>query len=39
MMPEPIIIEHPPEPGDSKLLGGAMSIHAPWDRGEDTSQT
>jgi len=30
----PVIIEHPVDPemqtGDSRLLGGAMSIHAPW---------
>ena len=30
----PVIIEHPIDPelqtGDSRLLGGAMSIHAPW---------
>jgi hypothetical protein len=28
----PIVIEHPPQPGDSELLGGSMSIHAPWKR-------
>jgi hypothetical protein len=43
MTPEPIIVEHPIDDelqtGDSRLLGGAMSIHAPWDRGENTSQT
>jgi len=27
--PDPVIIEHP---GDSELLGGGMSIHAPWKR-------
>jgi len=31
---KPTIIHHPIDPtlqtGDSKLLGGAMSIHAPW---------
>jgi hypothetical protein len=27
-----IIIEHPIEPGDSQLLGGAMEIKAPWKR-------
>jgi len=41
--PEPVIVEHPIDDelqtGDSRLLGGAMSIHAPWHRGEDTSQT
>jgi hypothetical protein len=30
--PDPVIIEHPPQPGDSDLLGGSMSIHAPWKR-------
>ena len=30
--PDPVIIEHPPQPGDSELLGGGMSIHAPWKR-------
>ena len=30
--PAPIIIEHPIEPGDSQLLGGAMEIKAPWKR-------
>jgi hypothetical protein len=33
---DPIIIEHPIDPvlqpGDSALLGGGMSIHAPWKR-------
>jgi hypothetical protein len=29
---DPIIIEHPIEPGDSQLLGGAMEIKAPWKR-------
>jgi hypothetical protein len=28
----PIIVEHPIQPGDSELLGGGMSIHAPWKR-------
>jgi hypothetical protein len=28
----PIVVEHPIEPGDSALLGGGMSIHAPWKR-------
>jgi hypothetical protein len=30
--PRPVIIEHPPQPGDSEQLGGGMSIHAPWKR-------
>jgi hypothetical protein len=34
--PAPIIVEHPIDdtlqPGDSRLLGGGMSIHAPWKR-------
>jgi hypothetical protein len=34
--PDPIIIEHPIDDtlqtGDSRLLGGGMSIHAPWKR-------
>jgi hypothetical protein len=30
--PAPIIVEHPIQPGDSELLGGGMSIHAPWKR-------
>jgi hypothetical protein len=34
--PDPIIIEHPIDPvlqtGDSALLGGGISIHAPWKR-------
>ena len=30
--PQPIIVEHPPQPGDSELLGGGMSIRAPWKR-------
>jgi len=30
--PDPVIIEHPIEPGDSQLLGGGMSIQAPWKR-------
>jgi hypothetical protein len=29
---DPVIIEHPIEPGDSQLLGGAMEIKAPWKR-------
>jgi len=31
-VPDPVIIEYPPQPGDSELLGGGMSIHAPWKR-------
>jgi hypothetical protein len=35
-VPDPVIIEHPIDPvlqtGDSALLGGGMSIHAPWKR-------
>jgi len=27
--PDPVIIEHS---GDNELLGGGMSIHAPWKR-------
>jgi hypothetical protein len=30
--PDPVIIEHPIEPSDSQLLGGAMEIKAPWKR-------
>jgi hypothetical protein len=30
--PDPMIIEHPIEPGASQLLGGAMEIKAPWKR-------
>ena len=30
--PDPVIIEHPIETGDSQLLGGAMEIKAPWKR-------
>ena len=34
--PQPIIVEHPIDDtlqtGDSRLLGGGMSIHAPWKR-------
>ena len=34
--PDPVIVEHPIDPvlqtGDSALLGGGMSIHAPWKR-------
>jgi hypothetical protein len=30
--PDPVIIEHPIDPGDSALLGGGMSIQAPWKR-------
>jgi hypothetical protein len=30
--PAPQLIEHPIEPGDSQLLGGAMEIKAPWKR-------
>jgi hypothetical protein len=30
--PDPVIIEHPIDPGDSRLLGGAMEIKAPWKR-------
>jgi hypothetical protein len=34
--PDPIIVEHAIDdtlqPGDSRLLGGGMSIHAPWKR-------
>ena len=30
--PDPVIIEHPMQPGDNELLGGGMSIHAPWKR-------
>jgi hypothetical protein len=29
---DPVIIEHPIDPGDSRLLGGAMEIKAPWQR-------
>jgi len=31
-VPDPVIIEHPMQPGDNELLGGGMSIHAPWKR-------
>jgi hypothetical protein len=35
-MPPPVIIEHPidtkQQTGDSQLLGGPISIHAPWRR-------
>ena len=30
--PDPVIIEHPMQPSDNELLGGGMSIHAPWKR-------
>nr|QNJ59862.1 MAG: hypothetical protein [Bacteriophage sp.] len=34
--PEPVVIEHPVDDplqtGDSRLLGGAMEIKAPWKR-------
>jgi hypothetical protein len=34
--PDPVIVEHPIDPvlqtGDSALLGGGMSIQAPWKR-------
>ena len=34
--PAPVIVEHPidetVQTGDSQLLGGPMSIHAPWKR-------
>ena len=34
--PAPLLIEHPIDPvtqtGDSRLLGGAMEIKAPWKR-------
>jgi hypothetical protein len=34
--PAPIIVKHPIDDtlqtGDSRLLGGGMSIHAPWKR-------
>ena len=30
--PDPVIIEHPMQPDDNELLGGGMSIHAPWKR-------
>ena len=30
--PDPVIIEHPIDPGASQLLGGAMEIKAPWKR-------
>jgi hypothetical protein len=34
--PDPIIVEQPIDDtlqtGDSRLLGGGMSIHAPWKR-------
>lgn len=34
--PQPTIIDHPIDEdlqtGDSRLLGGAMSIHAPWSK-------
>jgi len=30
--PDPVIVEHPIEPGASQLLGGAMEIKAPWKR-------
>jgi hypothetical protein len=30
--PDPVIIEHPIDPGGSQLLGGAMEIKAPWKR-------
>jgi hypothetical protein len=37
-VPPPVIEHHPidqnRQTGDSRLLGGAMSIHAPWSRDE-----
>ena len=34
--PSPVIVEHPIDEtlqtGDSRLLGGGISIHAPWKR-------
>ena len=29
---DPVIIDHPMQPGDNELLGGGMGIHAPWKR-------
>jgi hypothetical protein len=29
---DPVIIEHPIDPGGSQLLGGAIEIKAPWKR-------
>jgi hypothetical protein len=35
-VPPPVVVEHAIDPelqtGDSQLLGGGMSIHAPWKR-------
>jgi len=35
-IPPPIVVDHPIDDtlqtGESRLLGGAMSIHAPWSR-------
>jgi hypothetical protein len=35
-MPEPVIQHHPidteAQTGDSRLLGGPISIHSPWER-------
>jgi len=37
-MPPPVIVEEPIDEelqtGESRLLGGPMSIHSPWEHGE-----
>lgn len=37
--PPPVVVDHAPDPslqtGESRLLGGAMSIHAPWSDGSN----
>jgi hypothetical protein len=30
--PLPVVLHHPIDPEQQHLLGGPMSIHAPWDR-------
>jgi len=37
-VPDPVVTHHPIDPelqtGDSRLLGGAMEISAPWHKGD-----
>jgi hypothetical protein len=38
-LPPPVVLDHPLDPelqtGESRLLGGAMSIHSPWSDAND----
>lgn len=42
-IPPPVVLDHPLDPelqtGESRLLGGPMSIHAPWSDGAKQDPT